>query len=263
VWYHRWDFCEEEKERSEETLKLLQAIKQKYGINFEEIKKFDDEEIYNDVFLKNRNKLSKNTGISIRRLRSRGGRGTAHVDGVICVFEKENPIYFAPSLKRNEFLKGILENGPAYIEQKVKENRSKEIKKEKELIEDFLHKAKDFGFTGTLEENVGIGGETLEIKSKEKSEKYQKFAKRFYSISQKEIDILHEKPDGSCDIIEVKDKLNWEAIGQVIGYRILLAKERNISKEKIGMCVVCRWADEALKKVCEELNIRVITISEE
>jgi len=114
-------------------------------------------------------------------------------------------------------------------EEKIK-NRNKRRKKEEEVIEIFLSKARDLGFTGTLKKKVRIVGRPpLKIIPEERSVEY---AKKFLYFVQKEIDILHEKPDGSCDIIEIKDELNWEAIGQVIGYRILLAKERNILKKK-------------------------------
>ena len=48
--------------RRDSIVQLLNAIRSKHNIDFEVIEKFDEKELYADVFLKHRNILGKNTG---------------------------------------------------------------------------------------------------------------------------------------------------------------------------------------------------------
>ncbi len=102
-------YSEDTKQEDEKTLRLLEEIKTKWEIDFEIVRNFYDGDVYNEVFLKRRTKLRKNSGISITELRSRSGN--IFVGGTICIFENNKPVFFRPSWERNKFLENLLENG--------------------------------------------------------------------------------------------------------------------------------------------------------
>lgn len=89
----------------------------------------------------------------------------------------------------------------------------------------------------------------------------QNFKKSFSYISGKSIDLLHERNDGTFDIIEAKTKLNWSAVGQAIGYKQIFCKLNNISLDKVHTNIVCNQSDVFIEYVCDELGIKVIVFS--
>lgn len=254
VWWSKEKeyYSEETKQEDEKTLRLLQEIKTKWEIDFEIVGNFSDGDVYNKIFLKRRTKLKKNSGISITELRSRSGN--IFVDGTVCLFENDKPIFFRPSWERNKFLENLLKKGKGYIEIQIKENKNNGVKASPELqvIKDFLIKAKDLGFTGVFEEDF-----PLKILTEESNDE---LAKRFSYIAQKEIDILHKAPDGCFDIIEAKVKLNWAALGQAIGYAELFAKTNSIPKDKISSYIICRKSDSFIEYVCKIFNVKVLLV---
>ena len=254
VWWSKEKeyYSQDTKQEDEKTSGLLQDIKTKWEIDFEIVRNFNEGDVYNEIFLKRRNKLRKNSGISITVLRSRSGN--IFVDGTACVFENNKPIFFRPCWERNKFLENLLKNGAGYIDMQIKENQNKLVKASPELqvIKDFLIKAKALGFTGVFEENF-----PLRIPTEKSS---GGLAKRFSYIAQKEIDILHKGPDGCFDIIEAKVKLNWAALGQAIGYAELFSKTNSVPKDKISSYIICRQSDNLIEYVCKLLNLKILIV---
>lgn len=255
VWWSKEKefYGEDTKQEDEKTLRLLQGLKTKWEIDFEIVRDFNDGDVYNKIFLKRRTILKKNSGLSVTALKSRSGN--IFMDGTVCLFENNRPIFFRPFWERNKFLESLLKNGAGYVDLQIKENQNKLIKAspELQLVKDFLIKAKDLGFTGEFEENF-----PLKILTKEESDE---FAKRFSYIAQKEIDILHKAPNGCFDVIEAKVKLNWAALGQAIGYAEVFSKTNSVPKDKISSYIICRQSDNLIEYVCKLFNIKVLIIS--
>jgi hypothetical protein len=62
--------------------------------------------------------------------------------------------------------------------------------------------------------------------------------------------------DDHCWVLEGKEKLNFEAIGQVLVYRELI-KEDYPHLGEVRMGVICFEGDSILEKTCKNLEIEV------
>jgi len=59
-------------------------------------------------------------------------------------------------------------------------------------------------------------------------------------------------------LLEVKKRLNFEAIGQILTYSLYFPKVWNVSVK--GRGIICEEVDEALEEVCHEYQITVFPI---
>ena len=235
----------------ENFINYLERIKEKWKIDYSiQRVSYDEEwEIYRDYFLTNRGILQRNTGVGVSVLRS--GSGNVSIIGTITIEKDGRPILFfgikAP-LEPLEALEKIDKEGPEFIKKIIAENRKKGSKHEK-LVMRFLEEAKNLGFTGELIPDFALQIPELET---------------FGVLSIKEIDVVHRKGKDEYDVIEIKPgNLHWDAIGQVLGYSVLLAKMINIDSEKIGKYIICEGVDDFYQYVCEKLNIKVLILKEE
>lgn len=74
----------------------------------------------------------------------------------------------------------------------------------------------------------------------------------FADYKQEVLDLVE---GSSTELIEVKEKLNREVIGQVIAGRMLFRGDYRPSS--IRSVIVCKETDTALEWVCEQLDIKV------
>lgn len=70
----------------------------------------------------------------------------------------------------------------------------------------------------------------------------------------KRVDLLFEKED-IVWIIEAKESLNWQALGQALGYAVLYEDDFN-PKKGIGRGIVSQVTDTAVRRCCERLQVR-------
>lgn len=242
----------------QKVLELLNKIKEKWNINYKVDSGYDSDQVYRETFLKNNRILKRTTSKSIRKLRTRQGKGSPILDGVLGVFDNERIIYYIESFDgRDQLLEGILEEGQSYIEKVIGKNNVDSP--EEKLVKSFLKKAAEFGFAGKIHQEYLLArpvednpSENLELKN---------FKKAFSYVSGKSIDLLHEGNDGTFDIIEAKTKLNWSAVGQAIGYKQIFCRLNNIPLDKVRSNIVCNQSDGFVEYVCDELGIKVIILS--
>jgi len=226
IWWINPDTIIDEdiRKQYENILKLLKQLRINREIDFEIIKNYNENKVYY------------------------GNKKNIYVSGTIAFFDNGIIYYINPYRyyeKSVIFLKNILEKGEMYLYKTIQNNQKLVAKKSEEKIEiEFKNKAKELGFYGNLTYKY-----RLSIPSLEKRD--------WGRASQKEIDFLHENPNGKFDIIEVKTKLNWEALGQVIGYKKLFCKERDLSEEKVNCFIVCKKDDNIIRFVCEKMNIKI------
>jgi len=222
---------------NEEVASLLNKIKQKRNINFEivEVKypKNIREAFYKDEFLNHVGFLNRNVGSSIKTLKKLAEVTVIYEESIK---KRIRPIYFdRQSIK---FLQGILEGGKEHVHALIRKNRAIP-KKEEKLFKEFFKRSSRFGFNGKIIEKFPL-----------------KLKEEIINAS-KEIDVLHENEDGTFDIIEIKEVLNWSSIGQVLGYKFWLSKLHHIKKEAISMHIVCKKKGIGIKEVCDHYGINL------
>ncbi|MEM3065308.1 MAG: hypothetical protein QW177_08040 [Candidatus Nitrosotenuis sp.] len=259
LWQHERSYwIDQERSEHQKVLDLLDNIKEKWSINYKVDSGYDSDQVYREMFLKNNRILSRDTGKSIRGLRTRQGKGSPILDGVLGVFDNNRIIYYIESYDgRDQFLERILEEGPSHIEKIISKN-STDTPEEK-LVKNFLNKAAEYGFAGQMHQEYLLA-RPVEDNSSEDPE-LKNFKKAFSYVSGKSIDLLHERDDGTFDIIEAKTKLNWSAVGQAIGYKQIFCRLNNISLDKVRSNIVCNQSDGFVEYVCDELGIKVIVFS--
>ncbi|MHA1252622.1 MAG: DUF2400 family protein [Candidatus Helarchaeota archaeon] len=80
-----------------------------------------------------------------------------------------------------------------------------------------------------------------------------------YSIGNRYIDVVAHDKTCNWYVIEVKEKLNYIAIGQVITYRKLFIDAKNIRPKTI---ILCKEAPDDLKNACEiDIGVKIILVS--
>lgn len=251
-------WTEKEHNEYQTILDLLSSIRQKWNIPFEVVSDYDEKDVYNEIFLKNRNMLRKRTGRNITDLKSRSGN--VFIGGVVAIFSNSGDIiYYDQSTERDLLLKKILEEGPLYVKRIVDQNviQASRNSPEDKLINDFVANAKEYGFTGEIFREYSLK-RPIEIDPK-KDKNLQEFQKSFSYLAGKSIDMLHIAQDGTYDVIEAKVKLNWAAVGQAIGYKKLFCMLSSIAEEKVRTVILCRQTDGFIEFVCDSLEIKVIT----
>ncbi len=242
---------------------LLQKIKEKYSIDYElfEFSKNDKQKIYKTHFVSRARFLSRVLDENVSKaLRSRGGRGHIYIHGVIAIVENDQIVWFNMGYWRdydkwknydsNEpmtigFLKCVL-NEPEYLKKLLREIKFIKIKGKtthEELIEKFISNIK----VGTIEREVEVGKGIVV---------YDKYGNS-KTIGRYRIDIVW-KIGTKTYVIEVKEQLNFESIGQAIVYKELYKQEHPHEDVKSG--IVCRFADKEILDVAKKYvdNIWII-----
>lgn len=260
LWQRQEDFwIDNDRIKYSETVEILNKIKEIWNIEYQIITDFDDSEVYRSVFLKNRNMLKKRTGRGVNTLRSNSGN--IYVNGVIGIYDDSDEIiYYVLLWEREQLLVNLISQGPPYINGIVENNLNEAAKNlpEDQLIVDFIKIASQYGYTEEIKREYPL---IRPIKPDSTADDATKnFIKSFSYISAKYMDMLHEAKDGSYDIIEAKRRLNWEALGQAIGYREIFCKLYSKPLEKARIAILCQESDALIESICNSLNIRVITL---
>lgn len=238
-------------------IRSVQEIQARWGIECDVVTEFDDEQVYRQLFYRRRNILSRRTRQSVsKELRSRSGN--FFVNGTVAVFEDGEPFYYAAP-HRSEFLQSFLDGGPAWLCSLVEQNEAtagRHSNAEKLALE-FCERAEQLGFHGRLrrEYPLNLAGLARSSSVEEPGTSHVLFA----DLSAKSIDMLHDH-EGIYDVIEVKPRLNWEALGQALGYRELLCVIEDLPQDHVRAHVVCRQTDDAVALACRRLDVRVILV---
>ncbi len=253
-------YWKKDDEKDDPTIESLNSIKNKWKIPYEIKTDFDDDQVYREIFLANRTMLKKRTGKGIRDLKS--NKGYVYVNGTLTIHSNTDEILYFEKWKKEEFLKNVIEEGQSYIEKTINENiknSSKELPEDK-LILKFIENAKNYGFLGEFKREYPI---VKPIKPNPSiDETIKNFAKSFSYIAAKFMDLLHVAPNGTFDVIEAKIKLNWQALGQAVGYTKLFIKLNSIPQEKVRTSIICRQSDGFIEDVCNYLGIKVIIVED-
>jgi len=247
-------------EKEDSTIESLNIIRNKWKISFEHKTEFDDDQVYRELFLANRIMLKKRTGKGIRDLKS--NKGYVYVNGVITIHSNAEDILYFEKWNKDEFLNKVIDEGQNYIEKTINENvktSSNDLPEDK-LILKFIENAKNYGFLGEFKREYPMV-KPIKIESN-MDETIKNFVKSFAYVSAKFMDLLHVDPNGTFDVIEAKVKLNWQALGQAVGYTKLFSKLNSIPEEKIRTSIICRQSDGFIEDICNELGIKVIIIED-
>jgi hypothetical protein len=254
------------KERYAEVIKILELIKSKHGIDYEVFgirsevisgNRYVDEkhekEIYETHFKPRARILNKRIGAPLPKcLRSRGGRGHYYIAGVVAVLRNGLVEWFTcyescrDRFKMYDedlnigFLKAVLDVGLPLLEDLCKPLEPSQKKSEAELIEKFI------------KSDILKGKFCLEVKVG--SQVSGPFDYR------KSIDLLCHGEKETW-VIEAKERLNYEALGEVITYAHLYAKEH--PSEEIRMGIICSELDEEILETCKFYGITVFKLNEE
>ncbi len=255
LWQHKSYWTDKDKLEHQNVCDLLNKTKEKWNINYTVDSDYDSEQVYREVFLKNNRILKRATGKSIRKLRTRQGKGSPILDGVLGVFDNKRITYYIESYDgRDQLLEKVLEEGPSHIEKVIDKNN--EDSPEEKLVKNFLKKDAQYGFAGQMHQEYLLA-RPMQENPAEKQE-LKNFKKSFAYVSGKSIDLLHESNDGTFDIIEAKTKLNWSAVGQAIGYKQIFCRLNDVPLDKVRSNIVCNQSDGFIEYVCDELGIKVI-----
>jgi len=240
-------------------ISLLQEIKKQYNIDYElfEFSRNDEKKIYKEHFVSRAQILSKVLDESVSRaLRSRRGRGHIYLHDVIAIVENNQVIWFNMGYWRdydkwksydndNPMTIGLLKcilNEPEYLRKILDEIRTIRLKRKsihEELVEKFIS-----NIEGTIEREVEVGRGFIV---------YDKWGVP-KTVGRYKIDIVW-KTGIETFVIEVKEQLNFEAIGQAIVYKELYKKE--YPNENIKSGIVCEIADKELLEIAEKYVDRI------
>jgi hypothetical protein len=81
------------------------------------------------------------------------------------------------------------------------------------------------------------------------------------NLHPKYVDMIYET-ENEIWLIEAKDKLNYEAIGQILTYQQSYSNKYNPNK-KIKLGIVCNKSKENLERTCKEEGIKVFLLEKE
>lgn len=256
--YSMYEWDKKAFERHNKVVSLLSEIKKLYNIDYELFGFFrgDIERIYKEHFVSRAKTLSKVLDESpARALKSRSGYIYMH--DVIAIVENDVVIWFNRGYWRDYekwkgydndrpmtigFLKCVL-NEPEYLKELLKEIKIIEATKKsvhEELVEQFISRIK----TGSVEREVEIGKGFI-VYDKWGSPK---------TVGKLKIDIVWKIGDETY-VIEVKEQLNFEAIGQAIVYKELYKKEH--PNENVRSGIFCKVADKEILEVAEKYIDRI------
>lgn len=257
-WWHnaRLDSSEDLRREREQVKDLLKSLKTRHGIDCAIVSEWtdgDERDTYNQVFLHYRNRLRKNSGRPVTDLKSNTGNILLH--NVIAFFDTGETIFFSRIPKAVSLLRGMLDTGGAHLAVEIDQNRRSETSgpkdSESRLVEDFLKEKNKLGFCGKVRTEVPLHQPAFEDDT---------FLKSFSYVRQKSVDLVHDRPDGSYDIIEAKKRLNWTAFGQALSYAFLYAKLNRVNETSVHPVVICRQIDEMVRDVCKRYGVAVILV---
>ena len=243
-------------------LSLLEQIKIKHNILYEITQlryrksEYSDDyiadeqhekEIYEKDFLPRKFVLKQRIGESIRRLlRSRSGgyfvAGTVAIalDGQIEWFANyANPFKEYDEDSTVGFLKAVLEKGPVLLSQLCPE-----VKKgapELKLLDIFINSGK---LKGRFEREVKVGKRIFKTE-------------RGTFDWRKSIDLVC-KADNEVWVIEGKNRLNYQAVGEVLTYGTLYSEQ--FPEKRIRLGIVCGLIEEEILKTCRKYDIIVFEV---
>jgi len=250
-------------------VQLLSAIKQAHGIEFEVVQlrmktteygSYVDEghekEIYEGEFLPRVHTLHHRVGVSLRRaLRSRSGHFT--ISGVVAVVQnnllewftcyESCSMRFPKSGEQDDyslsFLRSLLAEGPQLLEKLCpKIERARKASVEEEILSELISSNV---LQGDLKSQVKIG---------------TRIHKLMVGGTETEFD-WRKRIDAVCYtaneewVIEIKKRLNYEALGEVLTYATLY-REQNPSKI-VRAGIACREIEEELLLACKKLGVTV------
>lgn len=251
------------KEVHESILALLEQIRIKHNIPYEVVQirrrssEYSDDyiangqhekEIYEKDFRPRKNLLKQRMGESIRRLlRSRSGG--YFVAGTVAITLNQQVEWFANYVSLFKeydekpaigFLKAILDKGPVLLGQLCPEVKKGEP--ELKMLDIFIDSG---ALEGRFEREVKVGKRIF------KTEKGT-FDWR------KSIDLIC-KTDTEVWVLEGKNRLNYEALGEVLTYSTLYAEE--FPEQKIKTGIVCNTVEEEILETCRKYGITVFEIT--
>jgi len=262
------ELTQESQRFDSEVRSLLSEIERKHGIHYEVIElrmkrssdgsAYMDEDHEREIYYKEflpRSKVFKKRGFSVTDLRSNRGhvyiarRVAVTSNGLIEWFthydERFNGKDENPTLA---FLKALLERGkPLLDELCVPISTSPANASTESLILDRL----EAYMRVRLQREVPAGSNELTLVDGSKIKK--EFTMKKY------IDAVCEY-QGKTWIIEAKEVLNYEAIGQVLVYEDLYKRE--YKRENIQKVIACQVADQELLPTCKRLGIVVYLVGE-
>jgi len=245
---------------------LLSKIKEKLGISFElfEFSEKQVDKIYKEHFISRARTLKRTIRESVARaLRSRRGRGYIYLHNTIALVKNDQVIWFNYGLGRYHeeyevwkrydkenpstigFLKACLHE-PGYLRKIVEyaEAMEKSCSKHELLVKKFIEKTKGEGKI-IREVEVGKGYTVRDAYGNVKT------------FGKYRIDIVWKKKNETY-VIEVKEELTPEALGQTIIYKELYQKEH--PKENVKTGIVCEKAADEIINIAKRYidNIWVV-----
>lgn len=122
------------------------------------------------------------------------------------------------------------------------------IKQEAEMVKKFK---RDHLYNCTILENYSVG---IDLIPENIKGLYDLYGDAKY-LGTKKIDLI--LIDEERTIIEVKERLNMESIGQVLSYQILYELQCPQHKGKTKPGILCKWLDPILMPVVKEFNIKI------
>ena len=234
----------------EKILELLNEVRSKHDIDFEiiEVSRETEREIYRKDFVSRAKILSGRIGGSVARaLRSR--RGHVYLRGTIALVLKDRLEWFAsytdPLYKKWKsfdqgapttigILRMILEKGKPLVEEIM--GRPLIRQAEHAQIVDLFIDSNELKLIEKPEREVSIGKEIII---------FDKYGKK-KEVGKKIVDIVCKTSEATW-VIEAKQYLNAEAIGQALVYKELYQKQH--PQEKVRCGVVCKYADKELYEI--------------
>lgn len=254
-------------EKKTKIIRGLSEIRERHAIAFEvfplRVKHTDygqyvdedhEKEVYEAQFKPRAKIIKRRIGTSLpRALRSRGGRGHYYLAGVIATVKndliewltcyescKQFENYGAEDSALN-FLMALTEKGPELMERLCPELGPEEMRTEGKILQDFIG-------SGTLK-----GSYELEVRIGSRVHKGEEYTLDY----RKSIDaVCHSESEDW--VLEVKMDLNYEALGEVLTYSNLYAKQHPDTKVRMG--IVCLEKDEEIAETCEKYGVTVFRL---
>lgn len=252
---------------------LLGKIRAKYGIDFEivHIKSREDvRKIYERDFASRAKLLSRRIGERVSRaLKSRSGNIYLH--GRIALTRSgavEWFVNYADEWRRKweaydkdielGFLRAVLNEGPKLLYEILGSAYSKDAaraggkakKDHEELAIELINLVRDACPEAHIEREVSVGAPVI----------FRTAQGELIPSYHKKIDIVIRFPSNRIWVVEVKNELNAEALGQAIIYKELYLKEK--PGERVESVIVCQHASEDLVEIGKRHVDHVLVLRE-
>jgi len=235
---------------------ILEEIERRHAIAFQVIQvrsEEDEKRAYDELFLRYHVRLKRNSGASVTLLKSRSRN--VYLQGTLLFLQGNEPHCFVTMEHAEALLQGILNEGASHLSGWVRANaqvvQSESPRSEELLVQEFLARRVEFGFPGDIQ---------VEAPLRLHAPAEDGFLRAFDCASEKHVDALHERGDGSYDVIEAKTRLNWTAFGQALGYATMFAELRGLPGTRVQPVIICRQTDDAVMLACEKHGVKVVSI---